>query len=246
MKFTRRDFIATTAAGSASLALHLQAQKKPDNSASSTSALPKKPVIICAAIGYNYLDRGYAVLTTGGDTLDAVMQVITGPEDDPNEDSVGLGGLPNEDCVVQLDACCMHGPTRRAGAVAGVEEIKNVSLLSKAVMEHTGHLMLVGAGAQKFGFKMGFPRENLLTENSRKIWQLWRETMSNNDWWGPGLASPKFKFPEHGGDNGSELQEERMRKMEELAAKIGIEPELRMVAIESVLRPPTGTIQDRK
>jgi len=161
MKFTRRDFIATTAVGSASLALDLQAQKRQDSGASSTSALPKKPVIICAANGYNYLDRGYAVLTGGGDTLDAVMQVITGPEDDPNDDSVGLGGLPNEDCVVQLDACCMHGPTRMAGSVAGVEEIKNVSLLSKAVMEHTGHVMLVGEGAQKFGFKMGFPREKL-------------------------------------------------------------------------------------
>ena len=242
MRFTRRDFIATTAAGSASLALDLQAQNKPDKSGSTPSALAKKPVIICAHNGYNYLDRGYAVLTSGGDTLDAVMQVITGPEDDPNDDSVGLGGLPNEDCVVQLDACCMHGPTRMAGAVAGVEEIKNVSLLAKTVMEHTGHVMLVGEGAQKFGFKMGFPRENLLTEHSRKIWQLWRETMSNDDWWGPGLASPHFNFPEYGGHDQSELQDERMRKIEALAAKIGIEPERRMAAIERVLRPPTGTI----
>ena len=238
MKFSRRDFIATTAVGSASLALDLPAQNKP---AASPSALPKKPVIICAHNGYNYLDRGYAVLTSGGDTLDAVMQVITGPEDDPNDDSVGLGGLPNEDCVVQLDACCMHGPTRMAGSVAGVENIKNVSLLAKTVMEHTGHVMLVGEGAQKFGFKMGFPRENLLTEHSRKIWQLWRETMSNDDWWGPGLASPKFKFPDTAG-NLSELHEERIERMEQLAAKIGIEPERRMAAIERVLRPPTGTI----
>ena len=83
MKFTRRDFIATTAAASASLAFDLQAQSKPDQGNASKSALPKRPVIICAAIGYNYLDRGYAVLTSGGDTLDAVMRVITGPEDDP-------------------------------------------------------------------------------------------------------------------------------------------------------------------
>ncbi len=185
MKFTRRDFLATTAVGSASFALDLQAQNKPDEGAPPPGALPKKPVIICAHNGYNYLDRGYAVLTSGGDTLDAVMQVITGPEDDPNDDSVGLGGLPNEDCVVQLDACCMHGPTRMAGSVAGVEEIKNVSLLAKTVMEHTGHVMLVGEGAQKFGVKMGFPRENLLTERSRKTWQLWKETMSTDDWWGP-------------------------------------------------------------
>src|SRR5271167_730726 len=240
MKFTRRNFLATTAVGSASLALDLQAQGKPEKS-TPTGAPPKAPVIICAHNGYNYLDRGYAVLASGGDTLDAVMQVITGPEDDPNDDSVGLGGLPNEDCVVQLDACCMHGPTRMAGSVAGVEDIKNVSLLSKAVMEHTGHVMLVGEGAQKFGFKMGFPRENLLTERSRKTWQLWKETMSTDDWWGPGLASPNFKFPQSGG-NESELQDQRMRKMEELAARLGIEPEFRMAAIEHVLRPPTGTI----
>ena len=180
-------------------------------------------------------------LSNGGDTLDAVMQVITGPEDDPNDDSVGLGGLPNEDCVVELDACCMHGPTRMAGSVAGVRDIKNVSLLAKTVMEHTGHVMLVGEGAQKFGFVMGFPKENLLTERSRKTWQLWRETMSNNDWWGPGLASPKFKFPDTAG-NVSEYYDERIKRMEKLAEKIGIEPEFRMAAIERVLRPPTGTI----
>jgi len=197
--------------------------------------------MICAHNGYNYLDRGYAVLTSGGDTLDAVMQVITGPEDDPNEDSVGLGGLPNEECVVELDACCMHGPTRMAGSVAGVHDIKNVSLLSKTVMEHTGHVMLVGEGASHFGLLMGFPKENLLTERSRKTWQLWRETMSNEDWWGPGLASPNFRFPDEA-HYSSELDNPLIEKMYKLATKIGIEPEFRMAAIERVLRPPTGTI----
>jgi len=239
MKFSRRDFIATTAAGSASFALDLQGQNKSDTTAALPGNPPKNPIIICAANGYNYLDRGYAVLTGGGDTLDAVMQVITGPEDDPNDDSVGLGGLPNEDGVVQLDACCMHGPTRMAGAVAAVEEIKNVSLLSKAVMEQTGHVMLVGAGAQKFGFDMGFPRENLLTDRSRKIWLLWKETMSNQDWWGPGLASPKYVLPDA---SHSELYEERIQKMEELAGKLGIEPDFRAAAVRRVLQPPTGTI----
>src|SRR5271165_2177350 len=149
MKLSRRDFITTTAIGSASLALDLNAQDNPNPSNTPAANPPKKPIIICAANGYNYLDRGYAVLTGGGDTLDAVMHVITGPEDDPNDDSVGLGGLPNEDGVVELDACCMHGPTRQAGSVGAVRNIKNVSLLSKAVMEHTGHIMLVGEGAQK-------------------------------------------------------------------------------------------------
>jgi N4-(beta-N-acetylglucosaminyl)-L-asparaginase len=240
MKFSRRDFLATTAAASASFALDLQGQQAPGYKPPVPGPKPKSPVIVSAANGYNYLDRGYAVLTSGGDTLDAVMQVITGPEDDPKDDSVGLGGLPNEDCVVELDACCMHGPTRMAGSVAGVHDIKNVSLLAKTVMEHTGHVMLVGEGASHFGNLMGFPKENLLTEHSRKTWQLWRETMSNDDWWGPGLASPNFKFPDTGGDN-TELQP-LIEKMEKLAAKIGIEPEFRATAINHVLRPPTGTI----
>ncbi len=241
MKFTRRDFIATTAAGTASLALDLHGQTAASPVAPPPGAKPQQPIIISAANGYPYLDRAYAVLSKGGDTLDAVMQVITGPEDDPNDDSVGLGGLPNEEGVVELDACCMHGPTRMAGSVAGVREIKNVSLLSKAVMEHTGHVMLVGEGAQRFGFAMGFPRENLLTERSRKTWLLWKETMSTQDWWGPGLASPNFKFPSAGSDD-SELFEERIQKIEELAKQIGIEPEFRMAAIQRVLQPPTGTI----
>ena len=241
MKFTRRDFLATTALGSASLALDLGAtQLAPGYKPPPPGPKPKSPVIICAANGYAYLERGYQVLTDGGDTLDAVNAVITGPEDDHNDDSVGLGGLPNEDCVVELDACCMHGPTRMAGSVAGVHDIKNVSLLAKTVMEHTGHVMLVGEGATRFGLLMGFPKINLLTERSRKTWQLWRETMSNDDWWGPGLASPNYKFPDTGGDN--TRLEPLIEKMEKMAARIGIEPEFRMAAIERVLKPPTGTI----
>jgi N4-(beta-N-acetylglucosaminyl)-L-asparaginase len=241
MKFTRRDFLATTALGSASLGLDLSAtQLAPGYKPPPPGTKPKSPVIICAANGYAYLERGYKVLTDGGDTLDAVNAVITGPEDDPNDDSVGLGGLPNEDCVVELDACCMHGPTRMAGSVAGVHDTKNVSLLAKTVMEHTGHVMLVGKGATRFGLLMGFPKINLLTERSRKTWQLWRETMSNDDWWGPGLASPNYKFPDTGGNN-TQL-EPLIEKMEKMAATIGIEPEFRMAAIEHVLKPPTGTI----
>ena len=241
MKLSRRDFIATTAIGSAGFALNVTAQETSKSPPSPTSGSGKKPIIVSAANGYNYLDRGYAVLTSGGDTLDAVMQVITGPEDDPNDDSVGLGGLPNEDGVVELDACCMHGPTRMAGSVAGVREIKNVSLLSKAVMEHTGHIMLVGEGAQKFGFAMGFPRENLLTERSRKMWLLWKETMSNKDWWGPGIDSPNYRLPDEN-SNRSSLEEERTQRMEVLAAQLGIEPEFRAAAIQHVLHPPHGTI----
>jgi N4-(beta-N-acetylglucosaminyl)-L-asparaginase len=245
MKFSRRDFIATAALTSAGLALDAQGQttKVTDGQAAKSkdeNRAWKKPVIICAGNGFATIDAGYETLRRGGDTLDAVMAVIRGPEDDPNDDSVGLGGLPNEDCVVELDACCMHGPSRRAGSVAGVRNIKNVSQLSKAVMEHTGHVMLVGEGAEKFGYAMGFQKENLLTERSRKTWLLWKESMSNQDWWGPGLADPNFKFPDE--QTQAEWQEQRLNKMEKFAAELGIEPEFRNLAIRRVLEPPTGTI----
>src|SRR5271165_942672 len=242
MKFTRRDFLATTAVGTASLALDLRAQQAPAYKPPAPGAKPKAPVIICAANGYNYLDRGYAVLSSGGDTLDAVMQVITGPEDDPNDDSVGLGGLPNEECVVELDACCMHGPTRRAGSVGGVRNIKNVSMVSKAVMEHTGHVMLVGEGAERFAVAMGFPRENLLTENSRKIWLLWKEFNSDRDWWGPGLADPHWQPPAPESKPQANFWQDRVQQLRQRAADLGIEPEFQLAAVRRVLFPPAGTI----
>jgi N4-(beta-N-acetylglucosaminyl)-L-asparaginase len=142
--------------------------------------------------------------------------------------------------VVELDACCMHGPTRRAGSVGGVRNIKNVSLVSKAVMNHTGHVMLVGEGAERFAVALGFPRENLLTDHSRKIWLLWKEYHSTQDWWGPGLADPHWQAPD--AKPQSELWQERFRRLEEHAADLGIAPELRKEAVHKVLFPPTGTI----
>jgi N4-(beta-N-acetylglucosaminyl)-L-asparaginase len=206
----------------------------------------KLPIIICAHNGFNYLDDAYNFLRGGGDTLDAALRVVKGPEDDPNDTSVGLGGLPNEEGVVELDACCMHGPTRRAGAVGGVRNIKNVSLVSKAVMDHTGHVMLVGEGAERFAVAEGFTRENLLTDHSRKIWLLWKETHS--DWWGPGLDDPDWKKRLHPGVPQSEQHREKMKwhekvqRLEKVAADLGIAPELRDDAIGKVLFPPTGTI----
>jgi len=109
------------------------------------------------------------------------------------------------------------------------------------VMDHTGHVMLVGEGAERFAVAVGFPRENLLTDRSRRVWLLWKETMSNKDWWGPGLASPNYKLPDEKSDQ-SELLDERQEKLEMLAAKLGIEPEFRTAAAQRVLHPPTGTI----
>jgi N4-(beta-N-acetylglucosaminyl)-L-asparaginase len=249
MSISRRGFLGSAVAASLATTLdaqRLNAQEK-TISANSVPANPfgtgKRPIIICSKNGVNYLDDAFAFLKGGGDTLDAALRVVKGPEDDPNDDSVGLGGLPNEEGVVELDACCMHGPSRRAGSVGGVRNIKNVSLVSKTVMEHTGHVMLVGEGAERFAVAMGFPRENLLTERSRKIWLLWKEYNSNDDWWGPGLADPNWKAPAIPATSPqSELWERRIERLEQRAASLGIEPEFRRAAIRRVLSPPTGTI----
>jgi N4-(beta-N-acetylglucosaminyl)-L-asparaginase len=119
-----------------------------------------------------------------------------------------------------------------------VRNIKNVSLVAKAVMEHTGHVMLVGEGAERFGYAMGFPKENLLTEESRKIWMLWKEYHSNQDWWGPGLADPSWTPPGTGPDEASVVEQ----KLVQMAADLGIEPERRAHAVQAVLYPPHGTI----
>jgi N4-(beta-N-acetylglucosaminyl)-L-asparaginase len=251
MPFSRRDFVKTSVLGAVAAGVGTRAQgedSKPGNGSQehdAPSGSYKRPIIVCANNGYAYLEDAFAFLKSGGDTLDAALRVVKGPEDDPNDTSVGLGGIPNEEGVVELDACCMHGPTRRAGSVGGVRNIKNVSLVSKAVMEHTGHVMLVGEGAERFAVAVGFPRENLLTDHSRKIWLLWKEYHSNEDWWGPGLADPHWQAPDAKPNEGrpqAELWQERYRRLEEYAAELGIEPELRREAIHKVLFPPTGTI----
>ncbi len=240
--WTRRKFFLTTLSASvAAGARNLFGRTV--TGGNTLLALPGgKNIIICARNGLNYIDAGYERLRAGADTLDAAITVVSGPENDPNDDSVGLGGLPNEEGVVELDACCMHGPTRRAGAVGAVHDIKNVASLAKTVMEHTGHVMLAGEGATRFGLKMGFPKENLLTEHSRKIWQLWKESNSNQDWWGPGMADPNWKPPAPLQISPIADQSERVRRLYGLAADIGIPPEARADAIHKVLHPPTGTI----
>jgi N4-(beta-N-acetylglucosaminyl)-L-asparaginase len=236
MSISRRDFLNSTIAGAVTLkSLTPAFVETADNQIKHAAKLP---VIVCSEYSHNWIDEGYKLLAGGADTLDAAIQVIKGPEDDPNYQNVGLGGRPNEEGVVELDSCCMHGPTRTAGSVGGVRNIKNVSLVANAVRQHTGHVMLVGEGAERFAVAQGFPRENLLTEKSRKDWLLWKETHS--DWWGPGLASSdwrkRFRSPTHADEWNSRIQ-----RMEEIATEIGIPPEDRMESIRSVIYPPTGT-----
>ncbi len=248
MTISRRDFVKASvagavAAGSGASAMTSALGKDPDPQGHASRAdTPKPPIIICANNGYAYVEAAYAFLKGGGDTLDAAIRVVKGPEDDPNDDSVGFGGLPNEEGVVELDSCCMHGPTRRAGSVGGVRNIKNVSMVAKAVMEHTGHVMLVGEGAERFAVDMGFPRENLLTDRSRKIWMLWKQFNSDRDWWGPGLADPHWQPPAPPTKPQAELWRNRIDQLQQRAADLGIEPEFQLAAVRRVLFPPTGTI----
>jgi N4-(beta-N-acetylglucosaminyl)-L-asparaginase len=236
MPITRRDFLGTAALGAVGASLEGQEKQAESKQPLTSSA---RSIIISSGNGFAYIDEGYDMLRKGEDTLDAALRVARGPEDDPNDDSVGLGGLPNEEGVVELDASCMHGPTRRAGSVGGVRNIKNVSLVAKAVMERTGHVMLVGEGAERFAVAQGFSRENLLTEHSRKLWLLWKETHS--DWWGPGLASPEWNKRVLPSPHTENFQE-RVQHLYEVAEGLGIEPELRRSAVHKVLFPPTGTI----
>ncbi len=246
MTFSRRDFVKTSVLGAVAAGVGAHAaipEALGENSGQASPAgSPKRPIMICANNGHPYLEAAYAFLKGGGDTLDAAILVVKGPEDDVKDDSVGLGGLPNEECVVELDSCCMHGPTRRAGAVGAVRNIKNVSMVAKAVMEHTGHVMLVGEGAERFAVDMGFPRENLLSERSRKIWLLWKESNSDRDWWGPGIADPHWKPPVPESKPQADLWQKRIQQLQQRAADLGIEPEFQLAAVRRVLFPPSGTI----
>lgn len=241
MSISRRDFVKTSVFGAVAAGTVAEAVAVSGTARVSSDASPPRPTIICAHNGYAYVEAAYAFLKSGGDTLDAGIRVVTGPENDANDDSVGLGGLPNEEGVVELDSCCMHGPTRRAGSVGGVRNIKNVSMVGKAVMEHTGHVMLVGEGAERFAVDMGFPRENLLTDRSRKIWMLWKQFNSDRDWWGPGMADPHWQPPADVKPQ-AEMWRDRIEQLQHRAADVGIEPEFQLAAVLRVLFPPTGTI----
>ena len=144
---------------------------------------PIKPVVISSANGNKFKNGGdmtcvqkaFTLMTQGTDVLDALIAGVNIVELDPLDDSVGYGGLPNADGVVQLDSCCMHGPKKRAGGVACLEGVRTPSLVAKAVMEQTDHHLIVGKGAQDFARELGFKIEDdLNTEHSRQLWLEWK------------------------------------------------------------------------
>ncbi len=146
-----------------------------------------RPMIITShanETGQKAMETGWEILKNGGSAVDAVEKAANIIEVDPEDTSVGYGGLPNERGVVQLDASFMDGKTYSAGAVACLENIKTPASVAKLVMQRTDHVLLVGAGALEFAKAWGFPEENLLTEKARKIWLRWKEEMSPSDDWG--------------------------------------------------------------
>lgn len=183
LMISRRQWLSTSAALAASSAVPL-----------ANAAAPKN-IVISSANGLVACARAMQMLKAGHDTLDAVVAGVNLVELDPEDDSVGYGGLPNEEGVVELDACVMHGPTRRCGSVASIRGIKTPSKIAKLVMEQTDHVMLAGEGALRFAKAWGFKEEDLLTERSRLAWLVWKQSLrdksGHNNWTGGTGAAVK-------------------------------------------------------
>src|SRR5258708_25251596 len=161
--------------------------------ASQLRAAAPRNIAISSDNGLRACARATEMLQTGKDTLDAVIAGVNINEEDPEDSSVGYGGLPNEEGVVELDACVMHGPSRRAGSVASIRGIKTPSKIAKLVMTETDHIMLAGEGALRFAKTFGFAEENLLTEKSRLAWLGWKRSLRDSKGqsnWNPGVDAP--------------------------------------------------------
>ncbi len=176
----RRKFIKSTTAAGATLAVAKSLAQPARPEASSF-----RPVVIASGNGLAAAAKAMELIKEGKDAVDAVVEGVVLVENDPRDNSVGYGGLPNEDGVVELDASVMHGPTGRGGAVAALQNIKNASRVAKLVMERSDHVLIVGAGALRFAKAHGFKEEDLLTDQSRAAWLKWKENLSDKDDWLP-------------------------------------------------------------
>lgn len=197
--------------------------------AASAAAANPGDVVIASENGLRACDRAMEILKAGGDTLDAVIAGVNVVEEDPEDNSVGYGGLPNEDGVVELDACVMHGPTRRAGSVASIRGIKTPSRVARLVMEQTDHVMLAGEGALRFAKAFGFREEDLLTEKSRLAWLVWKQSLRDaggHNNWTDGLDAP--------------VKRQAAARLRETFPAAG--DETLAWAWDMALHPPTGTI----
>ena len=252
---SRRRFLSEAAVGVGVAALASPLRLEAARVESQESRPPAKaalrgapPISVSSANGLAAVNKAVEMMRGGGDTLDAVIAGVNIVELDPKDNSVGYGGLPNERGDVELDASVMHGPTRRAGAVASIRGVREPSKVARAVLESTDHILIVGQGARDFATAHGFEDMNLLTEESRIAWLRWKETLSPVDKWGPtpnlpAPASPagQKKIAEGARRSSSARASDRLaeayangdaRRREELLAW----------ADEVARRPPTGTI----
>jgi len=172
MAISRRKLLGTAAAA----AVVAKASKAQPRSGAG-------PVAVSSSNGVKAVGRAVELMSQGVDPLDAAIAGVNIVENDPKDMTVGYGGVPNEEGVVQLDASVMHGPTARAGAVASLEGCKNPSKVAKLVMETTDHVLLVGPGARHFATMNGFPVEDLLTDKARRVWLYWKQNLSDKDKW---------------------------------------------------------------
>lgn len=199
-KIDRRDFVKTTAAASLGATLPATGAAAAETAERTRGApdvlVPRaaRPLVISDVSGIDYtnggpesaVERAFRLMTEGTDVLDALIEGVNIPENDPTEMGIGYGGLPNADGVVQLDACCMHGPRRWAGGVAALEGVRTPSRVAQAVMELTDHHLLVGHGAREFARDVGFTVEDsLLTEGARELWLEWRRRVDPSHWLDP-------------------------------------------------------------
>ena len=206
--------------------------------------VPRLPAILCRAAATGAVDAAYRALQQGGDTLDTVLQITRTQEDNPNDWTNGLGGLPDRDGVVQLDACCFHGPSRRSGAVAGLCDIRNASLVARAVMEKTNYSLLTGVDAQRFAVSQGFPAEQLTTDRTRKIWALWKQVQASPLPSGPVRYDPvrsgsdRARFLPASGDEFDVL----VNQFADVAARMGVEPQWTWGAAYAALFPAAAPL----
>ena len=181
MKTTRRSLLALSAAALSigrAQGLSASTQESPDS-----GAAHRGPAAVASGNGLAAAKLAFERASAGTDALDAVVAGVTLVEDDPADTSVGLGGLPNEAGVVQLDASVMHGPSHRAGAVGALEGIQNPAQVALLVLKRTRHVMLVGEGAKRFALSHGFREVNLLTDASRRAWLAWKAKQNPLDNW---------------------------------------------------------------
>jgi N4-(beta-N-acetylglucosaminyl)-L-asparaginase len=178
----RRSFLAMAgAAGAAVPALSALRAGAQQPNAQVVKGVP--PMAISSGNGLRAVEKAVELMRGDTDPLDAIVAGINIVEDDPKDNSVGYGGLPNEDGIVELDSSCLHGPSHKAGAVAGLRNIRNPSSVALQVLRQTDHALLVGAGALKFAVRLGFKEENLLTEESRQAWLKWKANLNRDDDW---------------------------------------------------------------